>query len=79
MAAANQQGQGIGNFFRVAKKIAKSKIARLVTYGKKHLNICHTLMKNCQEKQKIKNLKIYLIRIAQKNWLDMDRVMDKIN
>ena len=27
-AAANQQGQGIGDFLRVAKKIAKSKIAR---------------------------------------------------
>ena len=31
--APNQQGQGIGNFFRVAKKIAKSKTARNI--GKK--------------------------------------------
>ena len=34
-AAENQQGQGIGSFFRVAKKIAKSKIARNI--GKKTL------------------------------------------
>ena len=33
VAAANQQGQGIDNFLRVAKKIAKSKIARNI--GKK--------------------------------------------
>ena len=32
---ANQQGQEIGGFFRVAKKIAKSKIARNI--GKKAL------------------------------------------
>ena len=35
-------------------------------------------MKICQEK-KIKNLKKYLIWIAQKNWLDTDQVMDKTN
>ena len=36
-------------------------------------------MKICKEKQRIKNLNKYLIWIAQKNWLDMDQVMDKIN
>ena len=76
-AVANQQGQGIGNFFRAAKNIAKSEIA--CNIGKKHLNICQTFMKICQEKYKIKNLEKYLIRIAQKNWLDVDQVMDKIN
>ena len=44
-----------------------------------HLNICQTFMKICQEKYKIKKLEKYLIEIAQKNWLDMDRVMEKIN
>ena len=32
VAVANQQGQGIGNFFRVAKKIAKNKIADKSTW-----------------------------------------------
>ena len=27
----------------------------------------------------MKNLKKYLIQMAQKNWLDTDQVMDKIN
>ena len=48
VADANQQGQEIGDFFRVAKKIAKKKIAQNI--GKKHLNICQTFMKICQEK-----------------------------
>ena len=47
-AVANQQGQGIGDFFRVAKKIAKGKIACNV--GTKLLNICQTFMKICHKK-----------------------------
>ena len=72
-AAANQQGQGIGNFFRVSKKIAKSKIA--CNIGKKALEYLPDVYENLSGKIKNK----YLIWIAQKNWLDMDQVMDKIN
>ena len=72
---ANQQGQGIGDFFRVAKKIAKSKIA--CNIGNKALQYLPDVYENLLGK--IKNLKKYLIQIAQKNWLDMDQVMDKIN
>ena len=74
--AANQQGQGIGDFFRAAKKIAKSKIA--CNIGKKALEYLPDVYENLSQKIK-KNLTKYLIRIALKNWLHMDRVMNKIN
>ena len=45
---ANQQGQGIGNFFEMEKKIAESKIAH--NMGKRCLSICQMFMKICQKK-----------------------------
>ena len=53
-AAANQQGQGIGNFFRVAKKTAKSKIARNI--GKKALEYFPDVYENLSGKIKNKKL-----------------------
>ena len=54
-AAANQQGWGIGDFFRVAKKIAQSKIARNI--GKKALEYLPDVYKNLSGKIKNKELK----------------------
>ena len=61
----------------MAKKIAKSKIARNI--GKKALEYLPDTYESLSGKLKNEKLKKYLIRIAQKNWLDIDRVMDKIN
>ena len=55
VAAANQQGQGIGDFFWVAKKIAKSKIARNI--GKKALEYLPDAYENLSRKIKNKKLK----------------------
>ena len=55
VAAANQQGQGIGNFFRVAKTIAKSKIA--CNIGKKALEYLPDVYENLSGKVKNKKLK----------------------
>ena len=55
MAAANQQGQVIGDFFRVAKTIAKSKIARNI--GKKALEYLPDVYENLSGKIKNKKLK----------------------
>ena len=74
---ANQQGQGIGNFFRVAKNIAKSKISHNI--GKNALEYLPDVYENLSGKIKNKKNGKYLIWRAQKNWLDMDRVMEKIN
>ena len=52
---ANQQGQGIGNFFKMAKKLAKSKIARNI--GKKALQYLPDVYENFSEKIKNKKLK----------------------
>ena len=50
-----QQGQGIDNFFRVVKIIAKSKIARNI--GKKALEYLPDVYKNLSGKVKNKKLK----------------------
>ena len=55
VAAANQQGQWIGNFFIVAKKIAKSKIACNV--GKKALEYLSDVYENLSGKIKNKKFK----------------------
>ena len=57
-AAENQQGQGIGNFFRVAKKVAKSKIA--CNIGKKALEHLPHVYENLSGKIKNKKLKKYI-------------------
>ena len=49
-AAANQQGQGICDIFRVAKKIARSKIARNI--GKKALEYLRDVYENLSGKIK---------------------------
>ena len=54
VVVANQQGQGIGDFFRVAKKIAKSKIA--CNIGTKALEYLPDVYENLS--QKIKNKKL---------------------
>ena len=54
-AAANQQGQGIGESFRAAKKIAKSKIA--CNIGKKALEYFPDIYENLSGKIKNKQLK----------------------
>ena len=75
---ANQQGQGIGNFFKMAKKIAKSKIA--CNIGKKALEYLPDVYENLSGKIKNKKLKKkYLIQTVQKICLDTDQIMDKIN
>ena len=51
---ANQQRQGIGDFFRVAKKIAKSKIA--CDIGKKALEYLPDIYENLSGKIKNKKL-----------------------
>ena len=55
MAVANQQGQGIGDSFWVAKKIAKSKIVRNI--GKKALEYLPDVYENLSRKIKNKKLK----------------------
>ena len=54
-AAANQQGQGIGDIFRSAKKIAKSKIVH--NLGKKALEYLPDVYENLSGKIKNKKLK----------------------
>ena len=54
-AVEYQQGQGIDNFFRVVKIIAKSKIARNI--GKKALEYLPDVYKNLSGKVKNKKLK----------------------
>ena len=54
----------------MAKKIAKSKIARNI--GKKALEYLPDTYESLSGKLKNEKLKKYLIRIAQKNWLDID-------
>ena len=54
-AAANQQGQGIGNFFRVAKNIAKSEIA--CNIGKKELEYLPDVYENLSGKIQNKKLR----------------------
>ena len=66
VSAENQQGQGIGDFFRVAKKIAKSKIARNI--GKKALEYLTDVYENLSGKIKNKKLKKIFDSVAQKNW-----------
>ena len=74
--AENQQGLGIGDFFRVAKKIAKGKIARNI--GKKALQYLPDVYENLSGKIKNKELKKIFDSVVQKNWWDTDRVIDKI-
>ena len=63
--AANQQGQGIGNFFMVAKKYCKSKIAHNI--GKKALEYLPDVYGNSSRKIKNKKtLKKYLIQITHR-------------
>ena len=54
-AAANQQGQGIDDFLKVAKQIAKSKIAHNI--GKKALEYLPDVYENLSRKVKNKKLK----------------------
>ena len=54
-AAANQEGQEIGDFFRVAKKIGKCQIARNI--GKKALEYLPGVYVNLSGKLKIKKIK----------------------
>ena len=53
-AAANQQGQGIDDFLKVAKQIAKSKIAHNI--GKKALEYLPDVYENLSGKMKNKKL-----------------------
>ena len=53
-AMENQQGQGIGNYFSVAKNIAKSKIVRSI--GKKALEYLPDIYENLSGKIKNKKL-----------------------
>ena len=62
---ANQQGQGIGNFFRVAKNIAKSKTSHNI--GKNALEYLPDVYENLSGKIKNKkNGKILNLESAKK-------------
>ena len=62
---ANQKEQGIGNFFKMAKKVAKSKIA--CNIGKKALEYFPDIYENLSGKIKNKKLKKILDSDSAKN------------